>query len=154
MSKAARKAKTLSRRTAARLGAVQALFQWEKSEDAPTVVDAQFRNFRLGEEIDGVRLGNADEDLFSDILLGATQRVTELDALIEKALAENWSIKRIDSLVLQILRAGAYELVGRPDVPTAVIITEYVDIAHAFFAETEPKFVNGLLDRLAKEMER
>lgn len=153
MSKAAQK-KTLSRRSAARLAAVQALFQWDKSDDAPSVVDAQFRNHRLGEEIDGVRLGNADEALFSDILLGTVERVLEVDALIEKALADNWSIKRIDSLVLQILRAGVYELVGRPDVPTAVVITEYVDIAHAFFAETEPKFVNGLLDRLAKEMGR
>jgi len=148
------KAKTLSRRTAARLAAVQALFQWEKSDDAPTVVDAQFRNQRLGEIVDGLRLSNADEDMFSDILLGAAERVEELDGLISNALASGWTLKRIDSLVLQILRAGAYELVGRPDVPTAVIITEYVDLAHAFFGETEPKFVNGLLDRLAKEMKR
>lgn len=148
------KAKTLSRRSAARLAAVQALFQWAKSDDAPTVVDAQFRNQRLGEVVDGLRLSNADEDMFSDILLGAVERVEEIDGLISAALASGWSLERLDSLVLQILRAGTYELIARPDVPTAVVITEYVDLAHAFFGETEPKFVNGLLDRLAKEMGR
>lgn len=144
----------LSKRSAARLAAVQAMFQWSKSGDPISVVEMQFRHDRLGQVIDEVRQADADVEFFTDLLNGASRRVEEIDGLITNALAQGWTINRIDPLVLQILRVGCYELLGRPDVPTAVIITEYVDVAHAFYGETEPKFVNGLLDRLAKEMGR
>ncbi|MFZ5609291.1 MAG: transcription antitermination factor NusB [Pseudomonadota bacterium] len=145
---------TVSRRRAARLAVVQALFQWARSDDAVAEVVRQFREERLGGVIDGLAYPPADEDFFAEVVTGAAARAAEIDALIAAHLAEGWSLGRLDPLVLQILRAGAYELMARPDVPTAVAISEYVEVASAFYDAAEPKFVNGLLDRLAKTLER
>lgn len=139
-------------RAAARLAATQALFQVARTEDKPATVVRQFSEFRFGTEFDGVPFPQADEVFFSDIVTAVAANTARFDAEISSRLASNWRLERIDPLVLQILRAGAYELMDRPDVPTAVIITQYVDVAHAFYEGQEPKFVNGLLDRLAKDV--
>ncbi|MEO0412773.1 MAG: transcription antitermination factor NusB [Pseudomonadota bacterium] len=141
-------------RAAARLAAVQALFQLSRSEDKADAVITQFRDFRFGTEFDGIPFPQADEAFFSDIVKAVAARPERYDEVIAARLASNWRIERIDPLVLQILRAGAYELMDRLDVPKAVVITQYVDVAHAFYDDQEPKFVNGLLDRLATELRR
>ncbi|MEM6680807.1 MAG: transcription antitermination factor NusB [Pseudomonadota bacterium] len=139
-------------RAAARLAAVQALFQLSRSDDTPAAVIQQFRELRFGTEFDGVPFPHADEAFFADIVKAVAQQSAVFDAEIAERLASTWRLERIDPIVLQILRAGAYELMQRPDVPTAVIITQYVDVAHAFYDGAEPKFVNGLLDRMAKQV--
>ncbi|MEM1021742.1 MAG: transcription antitermination factor NusB [Pseudomonadota bacterium] len=139
-------------RAAARLAAVQALFQLERSDDTPSAVVDQFQDFRFGSEFDGIPFPQADEAFFRDLVESVSQDKARLDKAISDRLASTWRLERIDPLVLQILRAGAYELTSRKDVPTAVVITQYVDVAHAFYDDQEPKFVNGLLDRLAKDV--
>lgn len=135
-------------RSAARLAAVQALYQVEMGDDSVARVLTEFHEHRLGSEIEGETYIRADRNLFDDIVSGAWARREELDALISRHLAEGWTLERLDRPMRQILRAGVYELVARPDVPTAVIITEYVDVAHAFYEHREAAFVNGLLDRV------
>lgn len=137
-------------RSAARLAAVQALFQCDRSGDRPALVVRQFLDSRLEEEIDGFKPAPADRDFFADLVNGVSARQAELDQAIAGHLAANWRLERIDPLVLAILRAGGYELTARPDVPTATIINEYVNVAHAFYEGAEPKFVNGVLDKLAR----
>lgn len=137
-------------RSAARLAAVQALYQAELGgEDADTVIN-EFVDHRLGKEIEGDRYLDADEVFFRDLVAGAERRQGEIDALISAALSSDWSLKRLERIMRALLRAGAYELVARPDVPTKVVIDEYVDVAHAFFGNKEPGFVNGVLDRLGR----
>ena len=93
---------------------------------------------------------DAEVDFFDDVVSGVVARQDEIDALLTSKLAENWSVARLDKTMLQILRAGTYELLARADVPTGTAISEYVDVAHAFFDEREAKFVNGVLDAVAK----
>ncbi len=140
-------------RSAARLGAVQALYQLDldPDADADTVV-AEFEAHRLGKEIEGALYAKADRTLFADIVRGVAARRDEIDGLLKGALVEGWPLDRLESVLRAILRAGTYELLARPDIPTAVIINEYVDVAHAFFDGAEPGFANGVLDRLAREM--
>jgi N utilization substance protein B len=145
-------ARTASRRarSAARLAAVQALYQAELGgEDADTVIN-EFVDHRLGKEIEGDRYLDADEVFFRDLVAGAERRQGEIDTLISAALSSDWSLERLERIMRALLRAGAYELVARPDVPTKVVINEYVDVAHAFFGNKEPGFVNGVLDRLGR----
>ena len=97
-----------------------------------------------------IRLADAEVSFFDDVVSGTIARRDEIDALLEERLASGWSLKRLDRTMLQILRAGAYELLARADVPAASAISEYVDVAHAFFDAREAKFVNGLLDAVAK----
>jgi len=138
------------RRSAARLAATQALYQaMLTGAPAPSVV-AEFLAHRAGPEPETCPLGSADRELFADIVLGASARRDELDRLIAPALAEGWTLERLETILHVILLAGTYELVGRPDVPAEVVISEYVDVAHAFFSGKEPAFVNGLLDKLAR----
>ena len=140
-------------RSAARLGAVQALYQLELDPDADAdAVVAEFEAHRLGKEIEGALYARADRALFADIVRGVTVRREEIDGLLEAVLAAGWPLERLESVLRAILRAGTYELLARPDIPTAVIINEYVDVAHAFFDDAEPGFANGVLDRLAKEI--
>ncbi len=137
-------------RSAARLAAVQALYQHEMEATPIARLLDEFHQHRLGEEIDEAQLAEAEVDFFDDVVKGATARRTEIDDLLEARLAEGWSLKRLDRTMLQILRAGTYELLARADVPTASAISEYVDVAHAFFDAREAKFVNGVLDAVAK----
>lgn len=140
-------------RSVARLSAVQALYQLELSENASApFVAREFREHRLNQKIDEEQLADADVEFFEDVVRGTAKRREEIDALLEGALSEKWSLKRLETVMACILRAGIYELMARPDVPTAVVIDEYLDIAHAFYSGTEPGFVNGVLDRLAKDL--
>jgi N utilization substance protein B len=135
-------------RSAARLAAVQALYQMEiAGVDADSVVE-EFSEFRFRREPQ-VTPGEPDEAFFADIVQGVPRRQDEIDAVITKCLAENWRLSRVDSILRAILRAGAYELLARPDVPAKVVINEYVELAHDFFAEAEAPFINAALDKLA-----
>jgi transcription antitermination protein NusB len=140
------------RRTAARLAAVQALYQIELTRAPQASVIAEFRNHRLGRESEGDGLGEADDALFADLVAGTASRRDELDRRIVEALTPDWPLERLDVVLRAILRAGAYELLARLDVPARVVISEYLDIAHAFFSGKEPSLVNGVLDRLARTL--
>ena len=137
-------------RSAARLAAVQALYQHQMEGTAPARLLNEFHQHRLGREIEDEQYAEADVDFFDDLVSGSIARRDEIDALLTERLAQGWSIARLDKTMLQILRAGAYELLARPDIPVGTAISEYVDVAHAFFDEREAKFVNGVLDAVAK----
>ena len=141
-------------RSAARLAAVQALYQQEMEAIPVPKLLHEFHLHRLGATIDGVEYAEAEIDFFDDLVSGVDARRDELDALIAAKLASGWSLARLDKSMKAILRAGAYELVARPDVPMGSVISEYVDVAKAFYDKTETGFVNGLLDALAKEVRR
>jgi N utilization substance protein B len=137
-------------RAAARLAAVQALYQFDmEGTPVPSLLN-EFHQHRLGAEIEDTQYAEAERDFFDDLVKGVTARRDEIDGLISQRLAQGWAIPRIDKTMLQILRAGTYELLARPDVPTGSAISEYMDVAHAFFDEREAKFVNGVLDAVAK----
>jgi N utilization substance protein B len=138
------------RRTAARLAAVQALYQMELSGSSPANVVGEFIKHRLGPDGEGDSFGTADEGLFAALVEGTCARRDELDRAIAAALTPDWPLERLEIILRSILRAGAYELLARPEVPVKVAISEYLDIAHAFFAGKEPGLVNGVLDRLAR----
>ena len=110
----------------------------------------EFHEHRLGATIEDETYAEAEQDFFDDIVSGADARRAEIDALIAQRLAEGWSLERLDRPMRAILRAGAYELLARRDVPVASVISEYVDVAHAFYDKRETGFVNGLLDAIAK----
>ena len=135
-------------RHAARLAAVQALYQMEISGDAADDVTAEFTEFRFGRE-EEVTPGAPDQAFFADIVHGVPARQQEIDAAIAKCLAANWKLSRVDSLMRAILRAGAYELIARLDVPAKVVIDEYVGLTHVFDADAETPFINAALDKLA-----
>jgi len=137
-------------RSAARLAAVQALYQRHMEGTPLAKLLDEFHQHRLGREIEDDQYAEADVDFFDDLVKGVAAREEEIDALLEERLAEGWSLERLDKTMLQILRAGSYELLARPDVPVGSAISEYVDVAHAFFEPREAKFVNGVLDAVAK----
>ena len=142
---------TPSRRQAARLAAVQALYQWQEGEHQPAEIIEQFLTVRTGEEGEGGMRRDADKPLFKDVVEGTAAHKEELEQTVTGALAENWTWQRVDRLVRAILLAGAYELVHRHDVPPRVAINEYVEIAHAFYDQGEPTFVNSVLDKVARQ---
>ena len=137
-------------RSAARLAAVQALYQHEMEATPIPKLLHEFHQHRLGAEIEDDQYAEADVDFFNDIVQGAAARLDEIDGLISGKLAKGWSLARLDRTMLQILRAGTYELLARADVTVATVIDEYLDVAHAFFDAREAKFVNGVLDAVAK----
>ena len=140
-------------RSVARLAAVQALYQRQMEQiTLPRLLD-EFHQHRLGQSQDGEdEFADAEVEFFDDIVSGLFARVEEIDDLIVARLAQGWSIRRLDRTMLQILRCGTYELVARADIPTGAVISEYVDIAKAFFDAREAKFVNGVLDAVAKDV--
>jgi N utilization substance protein B len=141
------------RRSVARLTAVQALYQLEANPEAePEAVVREFIRHRFGREIDGDQLGEADPALFADIVRRTAADQERLDTEISAALTPDWPLARLDSVLRAILRAAAFELVHRADVPPRVIISEYTAIAYAFFAGREPALANGVLDRLARTL--
>lgn len=148
MAKMAKRSKS---RSAARLAAVQALYQLDMENPGMARLLDEFHSHRLGAEIEGVQYAQADVDFFDDIVSGVHARHDEIDAIIDAKLSDQWKMSRLDKTILQILRAGTYEIIARPDVPTATVISEYVDVAHAFFDEKDAKFANGLLDAVARE---
>ena len=139
-------------RSAARLAAVQALYQQAMEGTVTTRLLDEFHQHRLGREIEDAQYEDAEVDFFDDVVTGTLARRDEIDAALTARLAEGWSIARLDKTMLQILRAGTYELLARTDVPVASIISEYLDVAHAFFDAKEAKFVNGVLDAVAKDV--
>ena len=141
-------------RSAARLAAVQALYQHEMEKTPLALLLQEFHHHRLGATIEGVEYADAEVDFFDDVVAGVGTRAEELDALIAGKLAPGWSLQRLDKPMRQILRAGAYELAARIDVPTGSVISEYLDVANAFYDKREAAFVNGLLDAVAKEVRR
>lgn len=141
-----------NKRGAARLAAVQALYQMDVAGAGLLEIAAEYETHRLGKELDGALYREADAQWFRAILSGVVEKQTAIDPVIRQALMEDWPLSRLDSTLRAILRAGVYELSERPDVPTAVAVSEYVDIAKAFFSEDEPKLVNAVLDRVARRL--
>ena len=140
-----------NRRQAARLAAVQAIYQWQEGQHAPAEIIEQFLKVRRSEAGEGGMRRDADQPLFRDVVEGAVAHKEELERVLTGALAQDWAWERVDRLVRAILMAGAYELIHRKDVPTRVAINEYVDIAHAFYDQGEQNFVNSVLDRVARQ---
>lgn len=139
-------------RSAARLAAVQALYQMEISGQPWRAVRREFEDHRLGAEIEGAQYHDADLSLFRDILEGVVARQSTIDQLTDRALVERWPLGRIDSTLRALFRAAGHELTARPDIPPKVSIGEYVDVAKAFFEDgKEAKFVNAVLDHMARE---
>ncbi len=138
-------------RSAARLAAVQALYQLEMEQVPMARLLREFHEHRLGATIEDDEYIEAERDFFDDVVAGVGFRKAEVDALIAAKLAKGWSLERLDKAMRAILRAGTYELIARADVPVASVISEYVDVAHAFFDKRESGFVNGLLDAIAKD---
>jgi transcription antitermination protein NusB len=137
-------------RSAARLAAVQALYQLEMEGTPMAQLLHEFHEHRLGATIEDVTYARAEVDFFNDVVKGVDARRDEIDAHIAAKLSEGWSIDRLDRPMRQIIRAGTYELIARNDLPAGVIINEYVDVADAFYAKREKGFVNGVLDAIAK----
>jgi transcription antitermination protein NusB len=137
-------------RSTARLAAVQALYQKEMEGTPLPILLHEFHQHRLGATIEDVTYAPAEESFFDDVVTGVDARGEEIDALIAGKLGKGWTLERLDKPMRQILRAGTYELLARIDVPTGSVISEYVDVAHAFYDKRESGFVNGLLDAVAK----
>ncbi|NLH79945.1 MAG: transcription antitermination factor NusB [Phyllobacteriaceae bacterium] len=145
-----REVRPANKRGAARLAAVQALYQMEIGGGEIADVVTEFEMFRLGQEIDGDEYREADAAFFRDVVTGVVADQKLIDPRIHQTLMEDWPLKRIDVTLREILRAGLWELMRRRDVPAKVVITEYVDIARAFFEEDEPRIVNAVLDKLGR----
>lgn len=141
-------------RSVARLAAVQALYQMEVSSAGAEAVIREFAEHRFDRDIDDVTLAGADEAFFADLVRGVVAHQGAVDTAVAARLAQNWRLERIDATVRAILRAGAFELAHRPDVPTEVVIDEYVELAKSFFDGPEPGFVNGALDGVAQDVRR
>jgi N utilization substance protein B len=141
-------------RSAARLAAVQALYQQEMEGTPLPRLLREFHDHRLGATIEDEQYHEAERDFFDDIVTGVEARRADVDGKIAAHLASGWTLDRLDRPMRAILRAGAYELLARADVPVASVISEYVDVAHAFYDKRESGFVNGLLDAIAREVRR
>jgi len=138
-----------NQRGAARLAAVQALYQMDIGGATLPEVLAEFESYRLGKEVDGDQYRNADPAFFRDIVTGVVRDQAVLDPVVHTTLSDGWPLARIDVTLRAILRAGAYELSSRADVPGRVVIAEYVDVAKAFFEDDVPALVNGVLNSIA-----
>jgi transcription antitermination protein NusB len=139
-------------RAAARLAAVQALYQHDMEGTPVTALLHEFHQHRIGATIEDVEYADADIDFFDDVVRGATTRAEEIDRLIAGKLAAGWTLERLDKPMRGILRAGTYELLARNDVPKGAVISEYLDVADAFYDKREKGFVNGILDAVAKDV--
>lgn len=142
-------------RSVARLAAVQALYQMEVSGAGVEAVIREFAEHRFDRSMEGdesAPLAHADEAFFADLVRGVVGAQREIDSAVVKRLATGWRLERLDATVRAILRAGAFELAHRADVPVEVVIDEYVDLAKSFFEGPEPGFVNGALDGVAQDV--
>jgi N utilization substance protein B len=137
-------------RLAARIAAVQALYEMEIGGKGVLETLAEFEAHWIGREIDGVELGPTDAGFFRDTLAGVVREQRTLDPRVDAALSEGWPLKRLEAVLRAILRAGAYELSFRRDVPAPVTISSYVDVARAFYDGPEPGMVNAVLDKVAR----
>jgi transcription antitermination protein NusB len=139
-----------NRRGAARLAAVQALYQMDIAGAGLNDVFAEFESHWLGSEVEGEKYLPAEAAFFRDVVAGVVRDQIELDPIIDQALARGWPLKRIDAIIRAVLRAGTYELQHRKDVPARVVVAEYVDVANAFVDQDETGMVNAVLDQLAR----
>jgi transcription antitermination protein NusB len=138
-------------RAAARLAAVQALYQMEVADKGLNDILAEFESHWIGREVEGAQYKQAELGLFREILSGVLADQRAIDRALDETLAQGWPLKRIEALMRAILRAGLYELKAKPDVPARVAIKEYVDVAAAFFAKEEAGMINAVLDTLARQ---
>lgn len=141
-----------ARRSAARLAAVQGLYQIDLAGASSDTVIHEFARHRIGQEQDGEEFVTPDPALFADILRGVQGRLAEVDQHLGGLLDRQWSLERMELLLRAILRAGAWELLANEAVAAHIIINDYIDVAHAFFAGREPGMVNGVLDKLARSL--
>ena len=141
-----------NKRGAARLAAVQALYQMDLAGTGLNEIMAEFENHWLGGEVEGVQYRPAEAAYFRDIVGGVVREQSRLDPQIDAALARGWPLKRIETVLRAVLRAGAYELACRNDVPARVVTSEYVNVAGAFVDQEETGMVNAVLDQLAHQM--
>ena len=141
-----------NRRGAARLAAVQALYQMDLASTPLHEILAQFESHWIGREVEGETYLPAEAAHFRDVVGGVVAEQRRLDPMIDAALVQGWPLKRIETVVRAILRAGAFELDRKPDVPARVVVSEYVDVAHAFLDEKETGMVNAVLDQLARQL--
>lgn len=151
-------------RSVSRMAAVQALYQMDIAGTDVSDVIREFTTLRFpaeaAEAVSGEddasagepTMAGADAAFFADLVRGVVRRQRDIDPMIDQQLAMSWRLKRVDSTLRAILRSGTFELIERLDVPARVVINEYIDVAHAFFDEDEPKVVNGVLDRLARRL--
>ena len=139
-------------RSAARLAAVQALYQMDISGKGVIDALAEFEAFWIGREVEGIAFKPAENAFFRDLLVGVVREQRAIDGKVDAALAAGWPLKRVEAVLRAILRAGAYELLFRKDVPARVVISEYVEIAHSFYSEEEPGLINAVLDAVARDV--
>jgi len=149
--KASKRARTTEQRSAARLAATQALYQMEVAEKGLTEILAEFEAHWIGREIEGDSYTPAEVAFFRDVVAGVLKDQASIDRGIDDVLAKDWPLRRIEALMRAILRAAFYELLSRPDVPARVVLTEYVDVAAAFFGADEVGMINAVLDALARQ---
>jgi N utilization substance protein B len=141
-----------SARSAARMAAVQGLYQMDMAQTDLNDVIEEFVVHRFKQGESELYIAGADATFFAELMRGVVRRQREIDPMLDQQLAAGWRLGRVDSILRAILRAGVFELLERPDVPARVVINEYIEIAHAFFDEDEPKVVNGILDKLARRL--
>ena len=141
-----------NRRGAARLAAVQALYQMDIAGSGLNDILAEFESHWIGREVEGAQYLPAEAAFFRDVVSGVVREQRKLDPLIDDALARGWPLKRIEAIMRAVLRAGAYELDHRSDIPARVVVAEYVDVANAFVDRDETGMVNAVLDQLARQL--
>jgi transcription antitermination protein NusB len=141
-----------NRRGAARLAAVQALYQMDLSATPLNDILAEFESHWIGREVEGEKYLPAEAAFFRDVVAGVVAEQLRLDPMIDAALSKGWPLKRIETVLRAILRAGAYELDKKRDVPARVVVSEYVDVANAFVDRDETGMVNAVLDQLARQL--
>jgi N utilization substance protein B len=149
---AQREERKANRRGAARLAAVQALYQMDIAATPLNDILAEFESHWIGREVEGEQYLPAEAAHFRAVVGGVVAEQRKLDPLIDAALARGWPLKRIDTILRAVLRAGAYELDQKHDVPARVVVSEYVDVAHAFVDREETGMVNAVLDQLARQL--
>jgi N utilization substance protein B len=152
MATAPREERKANRRGAARLAAVQALYQMDIAGTGLNDILAEFEGHWIGREVEGEQYLPAEAAFFRDVVGGVVREQRTLDPLIDTALSQAWPLKRIEAILRAVLRAGAYELTHRRDIPARVVVSEYVDVAHAFVEREETGMVNAVLDQIARKL--
>jgi N utilization substance protein B len=145
-----REIRPANKRGAARLAAVQALYQMDVSGGGLAATVAEYENHRLGKEVDGDQYVAADPAWFRVVTAGVVAEQQNIDPAIQAALPPEWPLARLDMLLLAVLRAAVFELMRRRDVPAKVVVNEYLDVARAFFGDEETGLINRTLDRIAR----
>jgi len=149
-----RQERKANRRGAARLAAVQALYQMDIAGTGLNDILAEFESHWIGREVEGAQYLPAEAAFFRDIVSGVLREQRSIDPLVDEALSRGWPLKRVEAILRAVLRAGCYELSQRSDIPARVIVSEYVDVAHAFVDKDETGMVNAVLDQLARHFRK